>query len=200
MTDATQEWRAIPGFEGLYEVSDQGNVRSLDRLTTGPSGVTRQRRGRLLRINYATNYPQISLCKNGEASGHSIHRLVAKAFLGIPENSDELHVCHYDGDRTNNWLSNLRWDTPTGNYEDMKRHGRVRMNDVSRAYPVCNRGHAMTPENTVTTVGPDYTKNRCAKCNELRLRARQAKALVERLTNDLQKAQSELQAATDALA
>lgn len=194
--DTREQWKPVPGFEGLYEVSDHGNVRSLDRMTTGPSGTIRRRRGRLLRVNYSSNYPMIALSKNGKPSAHSIHRLVAAAFLGIPPNADELHVCHWDGDRTNNHVSNLRWDTPTGNFEDMKRHGRVKMHDVPKSpYLVCGRGHEMTKTNIISTSEGGSTKNRCAECNKLRVRKSQAEQLVKRLREALRKAEMELAAA-----
>jgi hypothetical protein len=170
MTDDTAEhWLYVVGYEGLYEVSDHGRVRSLDRMCTGPSGIQRFRRGKLMKINLTTNYPQVCLCRNGVVKGVNVHRLVAKAFLGVPENAEKLHVCHDDGDRTNNHLSNLKWGTPDDNWHDMQRHGRDRITAYSPPpQTVCQRGHAMTPENTWVHDG----RRRCRECGRMRDRRR----------------------------
>lgn len=108
-----EEWRAVPGFEGLYEVSDFGRVRSLDRLDR----LGRRRAGILLRPGVASNgYPTVSLC----GRTHCVHALVLTAFVGPARG----RVCrHLDGDRKNNALSNLAWGSPVENRHDADRHG-----------------------------------------------------------------------------
>jgi len=66
-------------------------------------------------------YPTVNLARGGKKSACRIHRLVSAAFVGpCPEG----HVaCHGDGDRANNWVENLRWDTPQANADDTLRHG-----------------------------------------------------------------------------
>lgn len=122
----TEVWKAVPGFEGVYEVSDLGRVRSLDRvLVQGCKwGGTMQRfyKGRVLspgvdkrgRLFVNLNY----LCSTKR---RSIASLVAEAFIGPrPEGMD---VCHGDGNSSNNKLLNLRYDTPAGNAADKIMHG-----------------------------------------------------------------------------
>jgi hypothetical protein len=108
--DQFERWLPIPGFEGLYVVSDLGRVASLRRrLVMTPGEVA---------YGYAMG---INLTKNGRTVTHNVHKLVMLAFVGPRPKG--MQICHNDGDPKNNALSNLRYDTPQGNAEDSKRHG-----------------------------------------------------------------------------
>jgi hypothetical protein len=117
------KWLPVVGWEGLYEVSDHGSVRSLDRLIThrGRAGslVQRPHRGRVLEL---VHHPAGYLATTIGGQSRLVHRLVARAFLGPPVEKG-MEVCHWDGNPTNNSLSNLRWDTRSGNKLDEVRHG-----------------------------------------------------------------------------
>lgn len=90
-----EEWKEIPGYEGLYEVSNMGNVRNV-------------RRNKLLKLSKTTNgYIRVSLCKNGIKTGLTVHRLVAEAFIPNPYNLPEVN--HRDEDKTNNRVDNLEF-------------------------------------------------------------------------------------------
>ena len=90
-----EEWRAVPGYEGLYEVSNIGNVRNV-------------RRNTLLRLQKTNNGDiQVWLYKNGRSTGLKVHRLVAQAFLPNPDNLPMIN--HKDEDKTNNRVENLEW-------------------------------------------------------------------------------------------
>lgn len=104
-------WRPVVGFEGLYEVSNQGNVRSLDRYCLGRDGRSELHRGRVMAKQLTWNgYHDVSLsnkCAGIKRKHRPVHALVAEAFLGPrPEKHD---VMHLDGDRTNNTVENLRY-------------------------------------------------------------------------------------------
>ena len=105
----------IKGYEGLYEVSDSGTVRSLDRLVIGKDGVAYPFKGKVLRAapNKDVGYLQVNLWKDGEGTSYYVHRLVALAHipnpLGLPE------VNHKDGNRQNPAKSNLEWSTSREN-------------------------------------------------------------------------------------
>jgi hypothetical protein len=116
-----EQWKPVVGFEGLYEVSDHGRVRSLDRIVSRPTG-TYFRAGRLMRISrQKTGYLGLRLCKNGKSVLILVHHLVLSAFVGPrPTRADG---CHNDGCKENNRLSNLRWDTRKGNFADKRKHG-----------------------------------------------------------------------------
>lgn len=123
----SEQWRAIPGFEGSYEVSDRGRVRSLDRVICRRliSGREHPKRvsGRLLKLwaNRNDRYLRAALwCENAPLVT-TVHALVAAAFLGPrPAGAD---VCHLNGDERDNRPDNLRYDTRSGNHADKRLHG-----------------------------------------------------------------------------
>lgn len=124
-----EEWRAVVGFEGSYEVSDLGRVRSLDRVemferviwqTGARCVVPRRRKGTVLIPEKVkgSGYLRVSLGKGNKVY---VHTIVLTAFTGpAPEGCECLHG---DGDRTNNSDINLRWGTRLENVQDAVNHG-----------------------------------------------------------------------------
>lgn len=113
-------WRPIPGYEGYYEASSFGTVRSLDRVTKKRhySGIYHmiKIKGRNLKPNPAKDgYLHIALSVNGEVTRAQLHRVIALTF--IDGGSGILVVNHKDGDKTNNAISNLEWCTPQQNQQ-----------------------------------------------------------------------------------
>ena len=104
-------WKSIQGYEGLYEVSNFGNVRSLDRVIRSKHNEKKQKKGRILTPFYEEKkgYYQVSLSKDGKQKKQRIHRLVAVAFLENPFNYTDVN--HKDEDKTNNNVDNLEWCT-----------------------------------------------------------------------------------------
>lgn len=104
----TPTWKPIPNYEGLYEVSDIGQVRSLTYLrSTGHI-----RNGRVLNgCPDKEGYLQVALSKSGKPQTRKIHRLVMLVFVG----ESTLPVNHKDGDKKNNTLNNLEYVTPQEN-------------------------------------------------------------------------------------
>lgn len=123
MDSVPEIWKAVKGFEGMYEVSNMGRVRSLDReiLQLSRSGtlVSIRHKGRVLREWTMDNgYSSIRFCGRTRL----VHHLVLEAFVGPCP--DGFEACHDpDHTRTNNALSNLRWDTPSANQMDRVKHG-----------------------------------------------------------------------------
>ena len=120
---SVEQWKPVAGFEGLYEVSDFGQVRSLDR-TVRSRGGTRVIPGRIRRPGLMTSgrYLFVPLHRPGEkAENCSVHRLVLEAFVGpCPLGMEALHGRFGSLD---NRLSNLRWGTHLENEADKTRDG-----------------------------------------------------------------------------
>lgn len=120
---ADERWLSIPEWEGLYEVSDHGAVRSLDRVLVGPSGRRRRFQGKPLQtFNTASGYPSLHLYRNGRRSNRSVHELALLAFVG--SRPDGMVTRHLNGDPSDNRLTNLAYGTGRENMLDRTRHGR----------------------------------------------------------------------------
>lgn len=101
-------WKSISGYEGMYEVSDLGNLRSLERQVNHPRKVSCTRKPRPCQlVTIKGGYYQVRLHKNGVERRFLIHRLVMYSFRGVKL----LHVDHINGIRTDNRLLNLRYCT-----------------------------------------------------------------------------------------
>jgi hypothetical protein len=151
-----RNWRMVPGFEGVYCASEDGQVWS-------------NRRGRMLRLSVAgRGYLRFGLSIGpGRTTSAYVHRFVALAFHGEPGAGEE--VRHLDGDPTNNHASNLAWGSHVENMADQWKHGTRKWNTH------CRQGHAYTEANT----GWNYSRNRlpfrvcraCANASARRQRA-----------------------------
>jgi hypothetical protein len=106
-------WKDIEGFEGRYQVSNFGEVKTLERLEECNGGI-RRRHERLLKQNFSNNkHCMVVLCKDGKTYPKLVHRLVALTFIPNPENKPV--VDHIDTNPHNNRVDNLRWVTTQEN-------------------------------------------------------------------------------------
>ena len=110
----TETWKPIPGFEGKYEASDLGRVRSVDRRvkTVDKLGRHRTRRlkGKVLAPGNCRGYQIVNLSGHGTVA---VHLLVARAFMRRPKGVEDVN--HMDGVKANNSLANLEWCTKAHN-------------------------------------------------------------------------------------
>ena len=107
-------WREVPGYDGRYEVSSYGRVRSKDMIIF--NFLTKRnnfREGRVLSLQDNQGYLKTRLLMNGVGRTISVHRLVAEAFVTKPEGCNVVN--HLDGDKANNNAENLEWTTVKGN-------------------------------------------------------------------------------------
>lgn len=119
-------WKDLVGYEGLYQVSTLGNIRSIDRIEKCGS-FFRHRKGKVLKqvINRG-GYCQVTLTKDGKGCSKEVHRLIAKTFIENEYNLPEVN--HIDCDKTNNSVDNLEWVSREDNTKhamehDLKPHG-----------------------------------------------------------------------------
>lgn len=136
-------WKDIEGYQGYYQVSTLGRVRSLDRVVGEKN---KPCNGMILRwhLSGKSRYYTVNLKKDSTSRYLSIHRLVAKAFIPNPENRPQID--HIDGNPLNNIVSNLRWVTASENQRnpissERKRKGllgvfRPKRGDSKKARPV----------------------------------------------------------------
>lgn len=160
-----EEWRALPGFEGLYEVSSFGQVRRIPGGRGTRGGILKQAReggphGRMY----------VNLCRDRKAKTYRVHRLVALAFHGpLPAG---LETRHLDGDHLNNRADNLRYGTKSENAWDQVRHGTHPMASLTQ----CKHGHAFDEANTYYTA-KGYRG--CVTCRRIRTREYDARKRAE---------------------
>ncbi len=120
---AQERWLPVPGYEGIYEVSDQGRVKSLARVIKRNSGRDNPIPERILKPIMSRRYPAVSLYGPNGFASPTIHALVMRAFVGpMPEG---MQVAHNNGDRNDNRLCNLRYATAIENNLDKFAHGTV---------------------------------------------------------------------------
>lgn len=154
-----EEWRPVVGFEGLYEVSSSGQVRSLPRrLVDG-----RQWRGKTLSSKVGrSSYLEVSLRTGVKSSKrYTVHRIVTRAFQG-PAPEGKPYALHRDDDKLNNTEENLYWGSPSDNMYD-----RVRNGSHFNSKTECVRGHALVEENVYTPPGFE-TQRYCRTCRRIR--------------------------------
>lgn len=108
-----EEWRDVEGYEGLYQVSNLGRVRSLNYARQGAIKIISQRQ----RPNV---YMNVDLHKRGKATTFFVHRIVANAFVNNPDPDNFNDVNHIDDDKTNNSAKNLEWTDRSGNMKHCK--------------------------------------------------------------------------------
>jgi len=162
----TEKWLPVNGYEGAYQVSDLGRVRSLDRVTSHGH----RRTGVILQpIAMPKGYLVVNLWWANESRIWLVHRLVLIAFVG-PEPFG-MEALHGDGDPTNNVLANLRWGTHAENQRDQVAHG----THANASKDECRKGHPYNEANTYTY--PGRIKRACRICRRGYSRAFRKKAI-----------------------
>ncbi len=112
-------WKTIPEWDGFYEASTLGRIRSLDRIACRVDGSHPQpRKGRILANAIDWGYCLVTLTGGGRRESYRVHRLIGFTFLANPNNLPEVN--HIDTIKTHNWVENLEWSTQLDN----QRHAR----------------------------------------------------------------------------
>ena len=118
-------WKDIEGFEGLYQVSDEGRIKSLPREIVYKDGRKKILKEKILEnVKNDLGYYFVQLYKNGEKSRKKVHRLVAEAFIQNPNNLPQVN--HKDERKTNNRVENLEWCTHEYNMNYGTRNERMK--------------------------------------------------------------------------
>lgn len=127
---ADEIWKPVAGFEGLYEVSNTGRVKSLKRLHTKERILSQW-------LNHR-GYARVTLWKENRQTKHSVHRLVADAFIPNPYGKPQVN--HKDENKQNNAVENLEWCTQLENHNCGTINARISRsltNNPKKSKPVC---------------------------------------------------------------
>lgn len=127
----TEQWKPVVGYEGLYEVSSNGYVKSLARVVRFGSRTRIIPERILLPHRHIKGYFRVDLCKAGGYNHQFVHRIVAQAFISNHDN--KAVVNHKDSDRHNNTVENLEWVTYEENaaHRDQAERARVLASNAS---------------------------------------------------------------------
>jgi hypothetical protein len=123
-----EQWKAVAGFEGWYEVSDEGRVRSMERVTSHGH----KRKQHVLSAGEGPGrYLKVDLSRDNKQTTRLVHQLVLETFVG-PRPEKGMQACHFNGERQDNRLENLSWGSTSDNAFDRSRHGR----GIGEAHPM----------------------------------------------------------------
>lgn len=160
-----ETWRPVLGYEAIYEASDIGRIRSVDRIDS----LGRPQRGRILRARInGQGYRTVMLSTHNNKRVCRVHRLACAAFHGAPP--PNAVVRHLDGDSLNNCIENLSWGTISENQHDRVRHGR----NYNAEKVTCNNGHPFTGNNLRLTTNQRRVCRACNRGAVARYKARKA--------------------------
>ena len=112
-----EEWKDIEEYEGMYQISNLGRVKSLSRKYSPKEYILKQK-------TQANGYLSVTLFKNGIGQTLTVHRLVAKAFIPNPNNLSQVN--HLDENKTKNIVDNLKWCSPKENCNFGTRNTRIK--------------------------------------------------------------------------
>ena len=144
-------WKDIKNYEGMYQISSYGRVRSLDRIVGSSCGKTQHIKGKILTICYnkRVNVYEIHLRKDGKRKCFKIHRLVADAFVYNDDPVNKTTVNHIDGDRSNNKADNLEW----ASYSENEKHAYDKLHrPINRAKLMKRRCESIDKNTNLHTV------------------------------------------------
>jgi HNH endonuclease/NUMOD4 motif len=168
VNDLPEVWLPVVGYEGFYEVSSIGGVRSLARFVHNQHGAYLKEGCALTPSINTKGYRRVTLTQAGVSRTREVHRLVCLEFHGQPGSGQE--VRHLDGDSLNNCASNLAWGTHSENCLDKVTHGTAI--NASSLKTHCPQDHAYDEENTYYQEGGG---RQCRACQRRRAHVRAVK-------------------------
>ena len=144
-------WKPINGYEGLYEVSDFGRVKSLANKFT--------RKEKILKSSNNSYYSAVALCGGEKLKLFRIHRLVAEAFISNPKNKKTVN--HKDGNKTNNFWKNLEWATAKENMQHAFKTGLSNNDFCKKSVVQIKNGKTVKIWESATEAGRNLKIHRC---------------------------------------
>lgn len=137
-----ERWLPVVGYEGCYEVSDLGRVRSVDRYVKGKGDSVRYRPSKMMRLRKYNHRWRVTLSKNGKKRMHNVHQLVLAAFIGpCPVGQVCMHITSVTPEVCDNSLSNLKYGTPSDNQVQRSQEGNHHLRKLTddQVMEICSR-------------------------------------------------------------
>lgn len=138
-------WKPVKNYEGIYEISSYGNLRSVDRQCIYKNGTTKLLKGKPKKLQYIQDkYVITTLSKNNTLKTFTVHSLVAEAFL--PRIANKTQINHIDGNKHNNHIENLEWVTPSENKLHAFQTGLQKRTGISKYHNVTYYDNPIRPK------------------------------------------------------
>lgn len=146
-------WKGIKDYEGIYQCSNTGKIRTLDRIVTEKNGKTQFRRGQEIKLRLNKNgYLQFALNKNANRRMVYVHVIIAQTFLSNPDNLKTVN--HKDGNKTNNNINNLEWCS----YSENNKHSYSILNrSIADEGAIPKPTYIINTENNICSYYPSIT-------------------------------------------
>lgn len=148
-------WKDVIGYEGLYQVSNFGNIKSLDRIVNKPNGVSYLRKGKICTQSKSNlGYMTVGFTVNNKKVNKYVHRLVAEAFITNMNNYPQVN--HIDCDKTNNRMYNLEWCTNSQNHTHASKNGLNKLHLHRVVYSGEENGRSLLTKEQVLEIKQKY--------------------------------------------
>lgn len=170
------KWQAVKGYEGLYEVSENGIIKSLDRYIVGKDGIKKRLKGKEIfqtvsKTDEKNHLPRarVQLWKNNKVKMIAVHKIVALAFVPNPKGKPCIN--HIDGNPLNNHYTNLEWCTYSENMKHAYKNG------------LAKTKHPYTQKTNKAVIGVNKTTGEIIRCNSVHEAARLLNVSVMAISN-----------------